>query len=56
MEMQLSAEAGKHIMELNNQLSIARHLQTEIRNAGPSSLIPANVGISDPTVNSLVVS
>ena len=54
MEMQLSAEAGKHIMELNNQLSIARHLQTEIRNAGPSSLIPANVGISDPTVNSLV--
>ena len=54
MEMQLSAEAGKHIMELNNQLSIARHLMTEIRNAGPSSLIPANVGISDPTVNSLV--
>ena len=33
MEMQLSAEAGKHIMELNNQLSIARHLMTEIRNA-----------------------
>ena len=54
MEMQLSAEAGKHIMELNNQLSIARHLQTEIRNAGPRSLIPANVGISDGTVNSLV--
>ena len=54
MEMQLSAEAGKHIMELNNQLSIARHLQTEIRNSGPTSLIPANVGISDATVNSLV--
>ena len=54
MEMQLSAEAGKHIMELNNQLSIARYLQTEIRNAGSGTLLPGNVGLNDPTVQSLI--
>ena len=47
MDMQLSAEAGKHLMELNNQLSIARFLQSDISSAAPGSLLPANVGIND---------
>ena len=48
MDMQLSAEAGKHLMELNNQLSIARFLQSDIRGAAPGTLLPANVGLEDP--------
>ena len=47
MDMQLSAEAGKHLMELNNQLSIARFLQSDIRGAAPGALLPANVGLDD---------
>ncbi len=49
MDMQLSAEAGKHLMELNNQLSIARFLQSDISGAAPGTLLPANVGIDDPS-------
>ena len=49
MDMQLSAEAGKHLMELNNQLSIARFLQSDISGAAPGTLLPANVGINDPS-------
>ena len=47
MDMQLSAEATKHLMELNNQLSIARFLQSDIRGASPGTLLPANVGLDD---------
>ena len=47
MDMELSAEAGKHLMELNNQLSIARFLQSDISSAAPGTLLPANVGIND---------
>ena len=47
MDMQISAEATKHLMELNNQLSIARFLQNDIRSAAPGSLLPANVGLDD---------
>ncbi len=47
MDMQISAEASKHLLELNNQLSIARFLQSDIRNAAPGSLLPANVGLND---------
>ena len=54
MDMQLSAEAGKQLLELNNQLSIARFLQGDIRNASYSSLLPANVGINDPNTMSLI--
>lgn len=49
MDMQLSAEASKHLMELNNQLSIARFLQNDIRGAAPGALLPANVGLDDNT-------
>ncbi len=49
MDMQLSAEASKHLMELNNQLSIARFLQSDIAGAAPGTLLPANVGINDPS-------
>ncbi len=48
MDMQISAEAGKQLMDLNNQLSIARYLQSDIRAAGNGSLLPANVGLNDP--------
>ncbi len=47
MDMQISAEASKHLMELNNQLSIARFLQSDIRSASPGTLLPANVGLDD---------
>ena len=47
MDMKLSAEAGQHLMELNNQLSIARFLQSDILGAAPGALLPANVGIND---------
>ncbi len=49
MDMQLSAEASKHLMELNNQLSIARFLQSDISGAASGTLLPANVGINDPS-------
>ena len=47
MDMQISAEATKQLMELNNQLSIARFLQNDIRSAQPGTLLPANVGLND---------
>ena len=47
MDMQISAEANKHLMELNNQLSIARFLQNDIRGAASGTLLPANVGLDD---------
>ena len=47
MDMQISAEASKHLMELNNQLSIARFLQSDIRSAPAGTLLPANVGLDD---------
>ena len=54
MDMQLSAEAGKHLMELNNQLSIARFLQSDIRGALAGSLLPANVGLDDPSTQAQI--
>ena len=54
MDMQLSAEAGKHLMELNNQLSIARFLQSDIRGASAGSLLPANVGLDDPSTQAQI--
>lgn len=54
MDMQLSAEAGKHLMELNNQLSIARFLQSDIRGAAAGSLLPANVGLDDISTQSQI--
>ena len=47
MDMQISSETGKRLVELNNQLSIARLLRTEITNAREGALFPANVGLSD---------
>lgn len=47
MDMQISAEANKHLLELNNQLSIARFLQSDIRGATPGTLLPANIGLDD---------
>ena len=54
MDMQLSAEAGKHLMELNNQLSIARFLQSDIRGAAADALLPANVGLDDPSTQAQI--
>ena len=47
MDMEISAEASKHLLELNNQLSIARFLQSDVRGADKNSLLPANVGLDD---------
>ena len=54
MDMELSAEAGKHLMELNNQLSIARFLQNDVRGAAAGSLLPANVGLNDVSTQSQI--
>ncbi len=54
MDMQLSAEAGKHLMELNNQLSIARFLQSDITSAAPGTLLPGNVGLDDAATQSQI--
>ena len=54
MDMQISAEAGKQLMDLNNQLSIARYLQSDIRAAGNGSLLPANVGLNDASTRAQI--
>ena len=54
MDMQLSAQAGQHVMELQNQLSIARFLQSDIRGASAGALLPANVGLNDSATQSQI--
>lgn len=54
MDMQISAEAGKQLIDLNNQLSIARYLQSDIRAAGNGSLLPANVGLNDASTRAQI--
>ena len=54
MDMEISAEAGKEVMDLNNQLSIARFLQSDIRNAANGVLLPANVGLNDASTQSQI--
>ena len=54
MDMQLSAQAGQHVMELQNQLSIARFLQSDIRGASQGALLPANVGLNDSATQSQI--
>ena len=54
MDMQLSVEAGKQLLDLNNQLSIARFLQNDIRNTHPGTLLPANVGLKDNNTQSQI--
>ena len=54
MDMQMSAEAGKQLMDLNNQLSIARYLQSDIRSAGNGALLPANVGLNDASTRAQI--
>ena len=54
MDMELSAEAGKHLMELNNQLSIARFLQSDISGAAHDALLPGNVGLNDASTQAQI--
>lgn len=54
IDMQMSAEASKHLLELRNQLSIARFLQSDIRSASQGALLPANVGLDDNNSASLI--
>lgn len=54
LDMQLSAEASKHLLELRNQLSIARFLQNDIRGASPGALLPANVGLNDSSTSAQI--
>jgi len=53
MAMQQSANEGKHIMELNNQLNIARYLQGFIRSAN-NQLLPANAGLEEHSIQSMI--
>jgi capsular exopolysaccharide synthesis family protein len=52
--MQLSTEAGKLLIDLNNQLSIAHILRSDVLGASTGALLPANVGLSDANTQSLI--
>ncbi len=53
LDMQLSAEAGRDIQALNNQLSIARYLAAYIRDAR-GSLLPSNAGLTEPGIQAQI--
>ena len=53
LDMQLSAEAGKRIQDLTNQLSIARYLSTYIRDAR-GTLLPANAGLQESNIQAQI--
>lgn len=53
MSMQQSAEESRQIMELNNQLNIARYLLNYIRSSH-MQLLPANAGLEDNQAQSLI--
>ena len=53
-DMQLSTEAGKRLIDLNNQLSIARILRSDVLGASAGALLPANVGLSDANTQTLI--
>lgn len=53
MSMQQSAEETRHIMELNNQLNIARYLLNYIRSSH-MQLLPANAGLEEDHAQSLI--
>ena len=51
--LQQSAKETSEIMELNNQISIARYLRTFINNS-KDQLLPANAGLSDNGIQNLI--
>ena len=53
LDMQLSAEAGRDIQALNNQLSIARYLSAYIRESR-GSLLPSNAGLNEPGIQAQI--
>lgn len=53
MEMQVSKEATRQIMDLNNQLSIARYLQSDIKESR-GRLLPADVGLRESSIQGLI--
>ena len=53
MEMQVSKEANREIMALNNQLSIARYLQSYIRDSR-GRLLPADAGLQEASIQSMI--
>ena len=53
MNMSQSAEETRHIMELTNQLNIARYLMNYIRGAR-MQLLPANAGLEEGNIQGLI--
>lgn len=53
IDMQQSAAEGRHIMELNNQVSIARYLLNYIRSS-TNRLLPANAGLEEQSIQTLI--
>ena len=53
MDMQLSREANRQIMDLNNQLSIARYLLSYIRDSR-GRLLPADAGLKESSIQNLI--
>ncbi len=53
MDMQMSREANRQIMDLNNQLSIARYLLSYIRDSR-GRLLPADAGLKESSIQSLI--
>ncbi|MBR5925510.1 MAG: chromosome partitioning protein ParA, partial [Bacteroidales bacterium] len=53
MDMQVSMEANREIIELNNQLSIARYLLSFIRDS-QGKLLPADAGLKESSIQNLI--
>lgn len=53
MEMQASRDANRQIMALNNQLSIARYLQSYIRES-QGRLLPADAGLQESNIQNML--
>ena len=53
-EMQISTQTSQKIVELNNQLTIARMLRSDIVSAPVGALLPANVGLNDASTASQI--
>lgn len=55
MNMTTMNQANVRINDLNNQLSMAQYIRDQIRsNDNPDQLLPANSGLSSPTIEQLI--
>ena len=53
-DLQISTQYAQKLVDLNNQMSIARMLRADIMNAPAGTLLPANVGLNDGSTQSQI--